>query len=224
MISIIVPALNEEKAVETLLDNIASLSGMKEVIVADGGSTDKTKELAAARAVVLDCPRGRGTQCNAGARRAGGDILFFLHVDSCLEQDVLSKIERAVSSGAVWGCLKLRFDDGHWFTRAVAWCSNLRARWRGIVFGDQGIFMTRGLFEQLGGFPALPLMEDYQLSLLLRELKIFPALADSRITSSARRFTEGGRLRVIWRMQRLRRLYRRGVDISVIQAMYRDIR
>ena len=84
--------------------------------------------------------------------------------------------------------------------------------------------MTRDLFGQLGGFPPLPLMEDYQLSMNLKELKTRPAVVDSCIVSSARRFSEGGRLRVIWQMRRLRRLYRNGIDISVIQAMYRDIR
>lgn len=224
MISIVIPVLNEERAIGALLDNIDSLAGAKEVIVADGGSTDQTRTTASSSVAVIDCPRGRGPQCNAGARRAGGGILFFLHADSRLQPDALHKIEQAVACGAGWGCLKLRFDDAHPITALVAWCSNLRVSTRGIVFGDQGIFMTRDLFERLGGFPELPLMEDYQLSLLLRGMKVRPVLADSRITSSARRFAAGGRLRALWRMSRLRRLYRSGADISVIQELYGDIR
>lgn len=224
MISVVIPALNEEKTVAALLEHLKTLDGAKEVIVADGGSADATSELAAAQAVVVAGPRGRGPQCNAGAARAGGGILFFLHADSRLERDTLLKIEQTVADGAEWGCLKLRFDDRHWLSSVIAWCSNLRVHLRGIVFGDQGIFMTRELFERLGGLPELPLMEDYRLSLELREQKIPPVQVCGYITSSARRFARNGRLRTLWRMRRLRALYRRGADISAIQAMYADIR
>jgi rSAM/selenodomain-associated transferase 2 len=224
MISLIIPVLNEEKTVEDFLKHIAALNGEKEIIVADGGSNDNTKALAERQAKVIDSPRGRGRQCNAGARQASGNILFFIHADSCLEQDALLKIGRAVAQGAVWGCLKIRFDDSHIIARLVAWGSNLRVRLFGTVFGDQGIFMTRELYEQVGGFPELSLMEDYQFSINLRARKIAPTQVDSKITSSARRFIAGGRLRVIWRMQHLRVLYRQGVDISLIETMYRDIR
>lgn len=224
MISIVIPVLNEERAIETLLDSIARLRGKKEVIVADGGSMDDTRRRACQRGTLVDCPRGRGIQCNTGARRARGDILFFPHADSCLQPDALVKIRQAVSLGAHWGCLKLRFDVTHPITAIIAWCSNLRVPSRGIVFGDQGIFMTQRLFRRLGGFPELPLMEDYQLSLTLREMKIPPVQIDSYIVSSPRRFAAGGHLRTLWQMRRLRRLYRSGTDISVIQALYKDTR
>lgn len=224
MISLIIPVLNEENNIEALLTHVAALHGTKEIIVVDGGSTDRTRELALPLARVADCRRGRGPQCNAGARLGRGDILFFLHADSRLEQDAMQKIERAVAQGASWGCLKLRFDDTHWLTRIIALGSNLRVRLRGIAFGDQGIFMTRELFNRVGGFSPLPLMEDYQLSLDLRANKVAPVQVDSCITSLARRFIADGRLRTIWRMHRLRQLYRRGTEISVIQAMYRDVR
>nr|AGS53101.1 glycosyl transferase, family 2 [uncultured bacterium contig00036] len=220
----IVPTLNEERNIAALLEHVTALPGEKEIIVADGGSTDSTSELAVSWAEVFICPRGRGPQCNAGALRAGGDILFFLHTDSRLERDALPKIAQAVERGAVWGCLKLRFDDGHWLTRLIAWCSNMRVRWRGIAFGDQGIFMTRSLFAQIGGIPDLPLMEDYALSLLLKGKGLSPEQLDSYITSSARRFVSGGRLRVWLQMWSLRAQYRRGVDISILQSTYRNIR
>lgn len=228
MISVIIPTLNEGKNIEALLKHITALSGErevdKEIIVADGGSTDSTSKLAASCATVINCQPGRGTQLNVAAQQANGDILLFLHADSHLEQDAMLKIAQAVERGAVWGCLKLRFDDKHWLTCFIAWCSNLRVRRRGIAFGDQGIFMGKSLFEQIGGFPNLPLIEDYELSLQLKKLGILPTQVNSYITSSARRFVEGGRLRVWWRMWHLRRLYRSGVDIAVIQAKYRNIR
>lgn len=228
MISVIIPTLNEGENIEALLQQVTALSGIKEtvkeIIVADGGSTDKTARLAASRATVINCTRGRGSQLNTATRQAQGDVLLFLHADSCLEQDCLLKIEAAVAHGAVWGCLKLRFDDKHWLSGFIAWCSNIRARRRGLVFGDQGIFMTKSLFVQIDGFPDLPLMEDYELSLQLKKLGIAPTQVNSYITSSARRFLAGGRLRTWWRMWRLRRLYRSGADIAVIQAKYRNIR
>ena len=224
VVSLIIPVLNEEKTIEGLLDNISALTGSKEVIVADGGSADKTKELAISRAKVIDCPRGRGPQCNMGALHADGDIFFFIHADSRLPQDALDKICLAVARGAQWGCLKLVFDDKHWFIRLVAWGSNLRVRLRGVVFGDQGIFMTKDLFESLGGFPALPLMEDYRLSLDLKARKTPPIQVSSYIISSARRFNTEGRLSAIWRMIRMRKLYRDGADFSTILEMYRDVR
>lgn len=224
MISIIIPVLNEEKRIEALLEHAAALPGDKEIIVVDGGSADRTAELAAHRAVVIEGACGRGPQCNAGARMAHGDIFFFLHADSRLELNALGEIERAVAQGASWGCLKLCFGGGHWFGRIVALCSNLRARWRGLVFGDQGIFMSRGLFGQLEGFRELPLMEDYQLSLDLKKRGIAPRQIDSRIVTSARRFTSGGWLRTLWQMRRLRALYRQGVDIGEIMGCYQDAR
>jgi GT2 family glycosyltransferase len=102
--------------------------------------------------------------------------------------------------------------------------SNLRVRLTGVAFGDQGIFIRRDLFLQEGGFPELPLMEDYEFSLRLRQRGIFPIQLHCPIVTSARRFREYGRLRTMLLMWRLRRLYRNGCDVQYIAACYRQIR
>lgn len=223
MISVIVPLLNEEAALPALLENLDALTGEHEVCFSDGGSTDNSLALLSGRRVVTG-GKGRGDQCNRAARAAAGEVLLFLHCDSIVEPDALERIAAAVAQGAAWGCLTLRFDDPSPVFRAGECISNLRARWGKIVFGDQGIFMTRALFQQMGGFPQMPLMEDYALSLRLKQQGISPVQVGSRIITSARRFREGGPLRVGWQMQRLRAMYRRGVDLDTIGRAYRDVR
>ncbi len=223
MISIIVPVYNEERALPALLARLDGLEGEHEVIFTDGGSTDGTLGLLAGRRVVTGA-RGRAAQCNRAAAEASGDVLFFLHCDSVIAPDALRLMRAAVAKGAQWGCLTLRFDDPgfpYWFGGHV---SNLRVRWGHIAFGDQGIFMTRALFRQTGGFPELPIMEDYELSLRLKRRKIYPVQVKSPIITSSRRFHEGGAFRVTWNMQRLRAMYRRGVDVESISRAYRDVR
>lgn len=223
MISVIVPVYNEAQALPALLSQLDGMAGEHEVIFSDGGSTDQTLALLAGRRVAAGA-KGRAAQCNRAAAEARGDVLFFLHCDSTLAPDALCHIRAAVDRGAQWGCLTLRFDDPgflYWFGGHM---SNLRVRWGRIAFGDQGIFMAHTLFEQVGGFPDLPIMEDYELSRRLKRENIYPVQVKSRITTSARRFHEGGTFRVTWKMQKLRAMYRRGVDIETISRAYRDVR
>jgi rSAM/selenodomain-associated transferase 2 len=228
MISIIVPTYNEEKNAGRLLAVLSSLDGEREVIFVDGGSHDRTRETLQNSlpqgARVLEARRGRAAQCNAASLEARGDIMLFLHADSLVEPDALGRIEGAVEKGAEWGCLKLCFDDAHPLMVLCAFLSNRRARRRGIVFGDQGIFIRSELFRREGGFPEMPLMEDYAFSLRLAGRGIFPVQVESPIVTSARRFREGGRLRTMFRMWRLRRLYRNGLDIESIATRYLDVR
>lgn len=223
MISVIVPLYNEEHTLPTLLPLLDSLKGEHEVLFSDGGSTDATLKLLAGRQVITGT-KGRGAQCNQAGAEARGDVLFFLHSDSIIAADVLFQIQNAVDKGAKWGCLTLRFDDTGILYRLGGHISNLRVRWGRIAFGDQGIFMTRALYDQLGGFPVLPIMEDYELSLRLKRMKIFPVQVKSWIITSSRRFHKGGVFRVAWDMQRLRAMYRWGVDIETISKAYRNVR
>lgn len=222
MISVIIPVLNEEKQIEGLLSHLATWQGDFEILFADGGSSDNTVKIIGGRGKIITAPRGRAFQCNVAAEAAKGEVFFFLHCDSRLAADAVLKIERAVGQGAAWGCFTLRFDDKHFLMSIGSLKSNLRVRFSRIVFGDQGIFMTRELFGRIGGFPLLPIMEDYQLSLNLKQLAVKPLQINSVITTSARRFQAGGRLKTAWLMHRLRRLYRKGVAIEEIADYYKQ--
>ncbi|WP_158096064.1 TIGR04283 family arsenosugar biosynthesis glycosyltransferase [Cloacibacillus sp. An23] len=225
-LSIIIPMLNERRALPALLENLARLEGAShEVIFADGGSADGSRELAAKSGFRLaDAPRGRARQMNAGAAAASGEVLLFLHADSRLPKDcealIFSTLER---ENCAAGCFRLRFDMRHPLMKICAFMSTFRVKHRQIAFGDQGIFVKKTLFDKLGGFPDIPLMEDYRFSeTLARETKI--AVADGYIETSARRFTDGGMLRTMWKMQKIQYLYRKGVAPEELLKLYRDVR
>ena len=223
MLSLIIPVLNEEKTISACLDNLSALSGNFEVVFADGGSTDKTVELIGSRHKVIPCPRGRAKQMNHAAAQCQGDILFFSHCDSRLPADAVQQVCQAVEKGAHWGCFHISFDLKHPFMTICTFQSNRRVWMNGTAFGDQGMFFTRGVFEEVGGWPDLPIMEDYEMSLKLRG-KYRPVLLPGRILTSARRYRDGGMLPTMWKMFRLRCMYRRGEDINEIARLYRDIR
>ena len=161
---------------------------------------------------------------NEAARQAGGDVLWFTHCDSLLPRDGLGQIAEAVNRGARFGCFHIGFDYCGPFMGCNTALSNLRARlWR-IAFGDQGMFMTRELFLQAGGFPDLPIMEDYEFSRRMRRAGVPLHLLPGRIITSGRRYQTGCPLATMWRMFHLRCLYRAGVDIDEIARRYRDVR
>ena len=140
-------------------------------------------------------------------------------------RDGLGQIAAAVGRGTRFGCFHIGFDYRGPFMGCNTVLSNLRARlWR-IAFGDQGMFMTRALFLQAGGFPELPIMEDYEFSRRMRRAGVPLRLLPGRIITSGRRYRTGGcPLAVMWRMFHLRCLYRAGVDIHEIARRYRDVR
>jgi len=219
-ISVIVPVLNEEKALPALLAELDRLPHC-EILFADGGSTDGTRALLRGRRVIA-APRGRAAQMNAAAAQSGGDILWFLHADSLLPADPEAEIAAALRTRR-WGCFGIAFRPADPLMRLCAVLSNRRAR-RGVIFGDQGMFIDRALFFEKGMFPPLPLMEDDQFSRALRGEP--PALAAHPLVTSARRYGTGyaQELRTILMMWRLRALYRRGADVSVLAARYGDRR
>ena len=136
---------------------------------------------------------------------------------------ILNGKEEVLSRGYSFGCFRIRFDSRHPWMRCCSFCSNLRVRLRKIAFGDQGIFLTRELFEQIGGFADLPIMEDYKLSI---DLKGKYPLGQTRgyLVTSARRFEQGGMLRTMWKMQVLQYRFRKGIPAEEIARQYRDIR
>jgi len=223
-ISVIIPVLNEEQTVQLIQEELGKMRGC-EVIFADGGSTDRTLSLIDRRFHTVQCGKGRALQMNEGARASTGDILVFLHSDSLLPQDPSREIREALRKHR-WGCFGISFQTDSRVMKICAEISNFRAAKRHILFGDQGIFIERSLFFEAGMFPALPIMEDYQFSLNIKEMKVTPGMTADRITTSARRYpaSTAGRLHVMRQMYELRRAYRHGADIREIASKYKDVR
>lgn len=224
-ISVIVPVYNEESTVRKLLSQLRPLRKYCEVILVDGGSTDRTLELITPEFQVLRSKKGRAGQMNAGAKASHGDVLFFLHCDSELPEHALAQI-RCVMKDCRAGCFGIAFHSRNFFMWTCRVISNHRIKDRRIMFGDQGIFIERELFFEAGMFPVLPIMEDYQFSLTLKELGIKLGMTRDRIYTSDRRFPEGTvpKLRLMWKMNRMRKMYREGVAVERIADMYKDIR
>lgn len=225
-LSIVVPVLDEAAGIVGTLQALAPLRARGvEVIVADGGSRDATAALASPWADrVVQAPRGRARQMNAGAAIAQGELLLFLHADTRLPANADRLIGQALVDGAAWGRFDVQIDGQPWLLRVVAGCMNTRSRWTGIATGDQGIFVRRSLFTRLGGFPDQPLMEDVELS---RRLLAMPGRAGrpaclrARVTTSGRRWEARGVWRTIFLMWRLRWRYWRGESPAVLAEAYR---
>lgn len=194
-VSVIIPALNEAVA---LAETVGSLhrQAPHEILVVDGGSSDETVNVAlACGATVLHAPRGRAAQMNAGATRATGDVLLFLHADCALETSALAAAERAVRSARVAaGCFSMRVRAEGVLYRSIDRCATARVRLTGLIYGDQGLFLRRGNFERAGGFPNLKLMEDIAISRTLRRLGRVVVLPQ-RIFVSPRRWQKTGLIR-----------------------------
>jgi rSAM/selenodomain-associated transferase 2 len=189
--SVIIPALNEEAGIAGCVSAVRALDPGVEVIVADGGSSDRTAVLAeAAGAIIVRAPRGRGPQCNAGAARASGEVLVFLHADTALPTGAFALLRDILSDPTIeMAKFRLSFDSRDWLLDIAArlmWYDSLLTS-----YGDQGMVIRRGLFDLLGGFPDWPLFEDVRLFELARartDIHVMPA----EVVTSARRFRENG--------------------------------
>jgi rSAM/selenodomain-associated transferase 2 len=192
-----------------------------EIIVADGGSEDATADLARPLADrVLEAPRGRARQMNAGAAAARGEVLLFLHADTVLPEDAPRDIGAAFEkSGRQWGRFDATIAGRDALLAVVSLMMNARSRMSGIATGDQAMFVRRQAFEKVGGFPDIPLMEDVALSKSLKSLSP-PACLRQRVITSARRWERDGVLRTIVLMWRLRFAYAMGVDPRRLARRY----
>lgn len=194
-LSIIIPALNEAESIQRAIDTSLALSP-HEIIVADGGSTDDT--VAIARTLdcqVIECSRGRARQQNAGAAGATGDVLLFLHADTWLVPEARQQIDRTLASpGVPGGAFYHRIDADGLLFRLVEAGDALRVCSTRIAYGDQGIFLRREVFDALGGFPDVRLMEDVRLMKSLRDYGRL-ALLPGPLHVSARRWQKHGAIR-----------------------------
>ena len=213
-LSVVVPTLNEARGIRAALEALAPLRARgHEVIVADGGSADGTAELAAGLCDrVVRAPRGRGSQMNAGAATASGEILVFLHADTRLPRDA----ERAIPQGALWGRFDVQIESRHPLLKVVAWAMNLRSRLTGIATGDQAIFVRRDAFP---GFPEIALMEDVAFSKAMKR-RAPPACRREKVVTSGRRWESRGVLRTVVLMWRLRLLYFLGARPEELARIY----
>ena len=221
-ISIVLPILNEEAHVAACLRALQPLRGQNcELIVADGGSQDRSAALAAPLADrVVVGSRGRAAQMNAGARQASGDILWFLHADSLPPPDALSLIRAALAGQERgWGRFDVRLSGCRPSLRMVEFSMNLRSGLTGIATGDQGIFVRRGLFERIGGYPPIALMEDIALSRTLKRYSR-PVCLRQRVLTSSRRWERDGIARTVLLMWRLRLAYFLGADPDRLARIY----
>ncbi len=220
-LSIIIPCLNESEVIGGFLESLQPLrqSG-HEVILVDGGSTDATVQIAEPLVdQLLNSLPSRSGQMNIGAAAAAGTILWFLHADTELPIGVSDAIVSGVVSGSIWGRFDVRFSGQHPLLQVVAFMMNLRSRITGIATGDQGIFVRRDVFDDVGGFPRIPLMEDVVLSKRLKRVGK-PLCLRLKIVTSSRRWEAYGILRIILLMWKLRIAFALGVSPKRLSQWY----
>lgn len=214
-LSIILPTLNEAAQLSATLEALQPLRALgHEVIVVDGGSADASMALAQPWAErVLHAERGRARQMNAGADLARGAVLLFLHADTRLPEAAAMLITDGLQQSARgWGRFDVRLTGAQPALRIVEWLMNWRSRITGIATGDQALFVRRELFDAVGGFPAIPLMEDIALSRVLKRRAGAPLCLKERVLTSSRRWEQQGILRTVVLMWRLRLAYALGAD------------
>lgn len=222
-VSIIVPVLNEAAALGRTLAPWSNRDGI-ELIVVDGGSTDATREIASRHARVVQTARGRARQMNAGAAVATGDVLLFVHADTRLPDDAGTAVRTALrDANVVGGAFRLAIEPSTPALRLVAAGANLRARWFGLPYGDQALFVRRTTFAELGGFPDVALMEDLIfVRRLARRGRLM--LLPQAVVTSARRWRREGVLTVTLRNQLFVALFACGVRPERLARWYRPVR
>ena len=223
-VSVIIPVLNEEAQVADCIDRARQL-GAVEVIVADGGSSDRTLEFASTADRVLNTAKGRAIQMNAAAVASSGDILLFLHADCWLEPAGLDEVRQILQSrpNVVGGGFRQILDHPSWIYRWLERGNAARVRWPGWIYGDQGLFVRRSVFEELGGFPILPLMEDLYFSRSLKRAGHL-ALLGPHLHVSTRRWEQSGPIRQTLRNWRLILAAHIGVPLEVLARRSREVR
>ncbi len=233
-ISVIIPTLNEERTIMATLAQTAAL-GFDELIVVEGGSSDETPALvesfrlntqssAPSLIRLVPAPRGRARQMNEGAKASRGEILLFLHADTQLPDNAKTVIETAMARhDMVGGRFDVRFDRPSRWGSIISSMMNWRSRVSGIATGDQALFVRRLVFEQMGGFADVPLMEDIDFSRRLKRRGATAALTTT-VTTSFRRWEQQGPLPTILLMWTLRFLYWIGVPPHTLNRWYGIVR
>ena len=218
------PVLNEERSIAQTLVALIPL-GADELLVVDGGSSDRTVELCRNHGVtILHSARGRARQMNYGASQATGDVLLFLHADTRPPPSALNDIRAALEDPAVGGGrFDVKLDSERLMYCVIGFMISWRSRVSRVGTGDQGIFVRRELFERLGGYLEVPLMEDIAFCRALKQSSKVACLRSCMVTS-ARRWQADGAWRTIFRMWTLKSLYLLGVSPQRLVRFYDDVR
>lgn len=220
-LSIIIPVLNEASQLELRSTSLNSLKALDaEIIVVDGGSDDESLSWAKLFAdKILTSPRGRARQMNTGAQHATGQWLLFLHIDSHISTKNLEALKKHQQTRDAWGRFSIHFRSTKTIYAVIAKSMNARSQWSRICTGDQGMFVTRSLFQARGGFPQQALMEDIELSKRLKRDSRFLPLS-SPLSASVRYWEKHGVIKSIFRMWRLRLLYALGAAPERLHKQY----
>ncbi|MCH8557056.1 MAG: TIGR04283 family arsenosugar biosynthesis glycosyltransferase [Balneolia bacterium] len=227
-ISVIIPVYNEAGHIGELLRYLKSIipddrAPRIDLLVVDGGSTDTTAEEVLAEGVrLVKSPlKGRSAQMNYGAKESSGEVLYFLHADSFPPSDIFSSVVSKVRAGAEAGCSRLRFDSERWLMRLYAWFT--RFDLLPFRFGDQGLFVRRDVFEELGGFREdLVVMEDNEMMRLLRKRGRFVVM-ENYVTTSARKYQENGFVRLQFIFSMIFIFHYLGASQKMLVQFYRDM-
>jgi rSAM/selenodomain-associated transferase 2 len=224
-LSVIVPMLNEEGAIASTLGAIRRGAPGAELIVVDGESEDRSVEAARGGCdVLIRSARGRALQMNAGAARARGEVIAFVHADTIVPETFAADIARALSNPNVaGGRFDVRLDDPHPLCVLIGALISMRSRLSRTATGDQAIFVRRHVFASLGGFPDIPICEDLDFARRLKRAGRVACLR-SKVITSARRWRRRGIIRTAIRMWTIRLLYLAGVPPARLARFYRDVR
>lgn len=226
MISIVIPTYNESAIIGSTLAKLNEITtSQDEIIVVDGSSEDNTREIAREfpNVILIISRRGRASQMNAGAKIAKGEYLLFLHADVQIDEICLSMLKNRICGNEIqWGWFALTLDSPRFIYRVIEMGANLRNRFTGIPLGDHGIFVKKDMFDIIGGFPEIPIMEDLEfvkkMNIVTNGIEI-----KSPVKISVRRFEHSGIIRTLSRMWVLRILYYFGVPPERLTKYYRKI-
>lgn len=232
MISIIVPTLNEETIIRSTLENLCHITKGQshEIIVSDGGSQDYTAKIARQYTNVINSKKGKSIQLNAGAKKAKGRILFFLPADASIPKDALEAIETKIfGQGYDGGGFSNVFFEHNKKIKTLGRIMNFRMfdndHERNLIFyGDNGIFCKKEVFERLGGFKRIPIMEDFDFSRRMRDNFKSVRIMHPKLILSPRRHISKGFVKTRFHWIIIKRLYLLGVSPHVLKKMYADIR
>jgi rSAM/selenodomain-associated transferase 2 len=230
MVSIIIPAYNEESCIVDSLEQLKDVRGSFEVLVADGSSTDRTRELvfqAAAgyphRLRLVDSVRNRAIQVNSAAQVACGDSFLFLHADIMVPPDAVESLEHCLmNSSVIGGNFQIVFEGDSAVTRFFTWCYRVRRPF-GIYYGDSGLFVRRQVFERMGGFTPLPIMDDYEFVRRMERAGRTVCLNPPLLVSD-RRWRVQGLFPTLFSWVWIQTLYSLGIPAEHLARWYRPVR